>query len=774
MYLKSLEIYGFKSFAKKTVLNFNRGITAIVGPNGSGKSNIADALRWVMGEQSIKTLRGKKSEDVIFSGSDKKARLGMAEVSLYLDNSDHQAPIDYSELIITRRIFRNGESDYLINSHKSHLSDINLLLTQANFGHRTYSVIGQGMIDNFLISTPQERKEFFEEATGVKQYQIKKQQTLKKLNGVWQNLSTLKIKINEIEPRLKLLTRQVNKLKKRQAIENELEQLKTIYYHALWKENEQLYLQLKSQLEELSVKQNKAKAVYNKLEKQINDLIKNNSAIEEINLLRQKEKELFNQKMKFKEELIKAQYEPANKPQQHKAFNEFNLQFIENLKNNLLSLREMIGHLKLLLNQNKITESEKIVSESNRQIDNLIKIIEQKISPRHSQNPPENIKIPAPEKNNFQLKIEKNLANLELELKKLQEKIQTIETREQQNRSNLWKLQNNFNRQQQTINQLDGQIGNLRVELAKVETKRFDLKQTIQDELGGMEKINSFSPDTVSQHKHTSYRLSDKIQQLKNQLEIIGGIDPEIENEFNETNQRYTFLKQQLDDLEQTSRQLNNLIDELNQTIKQQIKNSYTEINKYFQRYFKILFNGGHAELVLLKKELEENDYNEDKKQNEDENSVSINFFQEKKHVQVFSGIEIYATPPGKKLKSIHALSGGERALTSIALICAIITSNPAPFVLLDEVDAALDEANSIRFSKIIKELSQKTQFIIITHNRNTMQSAQLLYGVTMGEDGVSKLISLKLEEAEKISSQHNSQKQPSAKKINNLILNIK
>jgi chromosome segregation protein len=200
MYLKKLEINGFKSFAQKTTLEFTQGITAIVGPNGSGKSNVSDALRWAMGEQSIKTLRGKKSEDVIFSGSDKKARLGLAEVSMELDNSDKKVPLEYSDLVITRKIYRSGESEYLVNNSKSKLSDINLLLTQANFGHHTYAIIGQGMIDNFLIATPEERKDFFEEATGVKQYQIKKNQTISKLQQVGQNLSAAQIKIQEMEP----------------------------------------------------------------------------------------------------------------------------------------------------------------------------------------------------------------------------------------------------------------------------------------------------------------------------------------------------------------------------------------------------------------------------------------------------------------------------------------------------------------------------------------------------------------------------------------------
>jgi len=178
MFFRKIRHSSFKSFANKNTLIFpgamgnKKGITVIVGPNGSGKSNAADAVRWVLGEQSMKTLRAKTGEDVIFSGSSSKGQLGMAEVSLYFNNEDHQAPIDFSQLVITRRIYRNGDSEYLINEAKVRLADIQILLAKANVGQRTYSVIGQGMVESFLATTASERKEFFDEATGVRQFQI--------------------------------------------------------------------------------------------------------------------------------------------------------------------------------------------------------------------------------------------------------------------------------------------------------------------------------------------------------------------------------------------------------------------------------------------------------------------------------------------------------------------------------------------------------------------------------------------------------------------------
>lgn len=240
MYLQKLELQGFKSFAYKTVLEFlktakeKKGITAVVGPNGSGKSNIADAIRWALGEQSLKLLRSKKSEDVIFLGSNKKTRLGFAEVSLFFNNEDRTIPLDYQEVVLSRRLYRSGESEYFINKNKVRLLDLILLASEANFGQRTYSVIGQGMVDAILTASPVQRKEFFDEAAGVSQYQIKRDQAKNKLLASGENLKQAEVLLQEIEPRLRSLTRQVKKLERREEIENDLRKMQEAYYGTIW------------------------------------------------------------------------------------------------------------------------------------------------------------------------------------------------------------------------------------------------------------------------------------------------------------------------------------------------------------------------------------------------------------------------------------------------------------------------------------------------------------------------------------------------------------
>ena len=256
MYLKKLEISGFKSFAHKTALDFlpdcvvapashsvsregvingkRCGITAIVGPNGSGKSNVADAIRWAIGEQSLKNLRGKKSEDVIFSGTDKKARLGTASVTLYFDNADKRIPIEFTEVSITRKIYRSGESEYMINGARVRLLDVVDLLAKAGIGKDSYCVITQGMSDAILNATPLERRSIFEDAAGVKQYQIEKERALRKLESTRENMVRVDSLLIEIAPHLKNLRRQAEKASQGKSVAEKLHTKQLLLYGFLW------------------------------------------------------------------------------------------------------------------------------------------------------------------------------------------------------------------------------------------------------------------------------------------------------------------------------------------------------------------------------------------------------------------------------------------------------------------------------------------------------------------------------------------------------------
>ncbi|MBV9707042.1 MAG: AAA family ATPase, partial [Chloroflexi bacterium] len=235
MYLKRLEMLGFKSFASRALLEFSPGITAIVGPNGAGKSNVADAVRWVLGEQSIRQLRGKKSDDVIFVGGHGRSALGMAEVSLTLDNSTGWLPSEYSEISVTRRSFRSSENEYLINKQKVRLKDVVLLLAQARIGHDSYTVIGQGSIDAALSLRAEERRGLFEDAAGIRPFQVQRADAETRLRQTEQNLERIRDIVGEIEPRLAPLAEQAQRAIEYGKLSNELQEVLLNWYALQWR-----------------------------------------------------------------------------------------------------------------------------------------------------------------------------------------------------------------------------------------------------------------------------------------------------------------------------------------------------------------------------------------------------------------------------------------------------------------------------------------------------------------------------------------------------------
>ena len=263
MYLKSIEIHGFKSFANKIVFQFHNGITGIVGPNGSGKSNVADAVRWVLGEQRIKQLRGASMQDVIFSGTETRKPLSYAYVAITLDNSDHQLAIDYDEVTVARRIYRSGESEYLINGTPCRLKDVNELFYDTGIGKEGYSIIGQGQIDKILSGKPEERRELFDEAAGIVKFKRRKAAAQTKLENEKQNL----VRVNDI---LSELEKQVGPLEKQSEVAKvylrKKEELKTLDINVFLLENKKLREQLSSMEEKYNLASNELNETSEKYE----------------------------------------------------------------------------------------------------------------------------------------------------------------------------------------------------------------------------------------------------------------------------------------------------------------------------------------------------------------------------------------------------------------------------------------------------------------------------------------------------------------------------
>lgn len=769
MFLKKIEISGFKSFAQKTVLDFSergvssdfkkQGITAIVGPNGSGKSNIVDALRWTLGEQSMKNLRGKKTLDVIFAGSDKKARLGSAQVSIFLDNSSRKVAVDFPEVIITRRIYRSGESEYLINGSPARLSDVVDLLASVGIGQHSYCLVNQGMADRILKATPLERRSIIEEAAGVKEFQLKKERSERKLKSTSQNLERVANLLLEIEPHLKNLKKQNQKLENGRAYREKLIQKRKELFGFL--------------LFDFDEKGNFLKEKKAELEKQLDS--KNESSVFETDFLKQEEKSKKDYRkdiFSLEEEVRKLQSQASSwerdifllegkislEKEKMKSFNlaeiiPVDLVFV---KNNLQKIQKIQSDFLLKLKKiNSLKELEKlkeIALKIKEDLEDLINNVEKgKIEKR---KPSQELEILEKEALKKIEKIFQEKKILEEKRKAIFQKIQNKKDEvknliEKEKEENALKMEKERKRQEEMLKRekQKEELNELRIELARIETRKEDLLKRIFLETGWTEK----DLEEIKREFHQKIEISQwemEISRLKLLVDQSGSVDESVVEEYKEAKIRFDFLTKEAKDLKEAMKNLRSVIKEMDKKIKVQFEETFGFIDKKFQEYFRTIFGGGKAGLKLIKIKSNKNlfpeetvsgekiDLEEKEMDNEDEDEQETQW-----------GVEISAVPMGKKITSLGMLSGGERTLTSLALLFSVIAHNPPPFAILDEVEAALDEANSERFSRIIRQLSDKTQFVLITHNRQTMKESSLLYGVTMSDDGVSKLLSVKLDE---------------------------
>ncbi len=730
MYLKRLEIQGFKTFATRTILEFHpdtdgkRGLTAVVGPNGSGKSNVADSIRWVMGEQSMKLLRGKKSEDVIFSGTEKKARSGFAEVTMTLENDD-KPELDMAEVVITRRLYRDGQSEYEVNRQPARLTDVALLLAQCGIGQRTYSVIGQGMVDEVLSSSPTERKVFFDEAAGLRPFQLKRQASVNKLEASRDNLRQTDALLREIAPRLSSLERQVKRLEQRDNLESELKDLETKYYGGSWREIRKSLERTAKNREDAAVSATKLAADSEKLEAELSAMEKAVPQSEGFGAIRETMDRLAEERSRLRERQMRLETKrEVAKVRAEKPWAPLPLtKIIESID----SLRGKHDELLKVLDSDKpdMGLAKKLAQELRDLTADLVSKL-QRPAPEPEQTPAVDPEIAAE-----MAEIVASISEINKKTFEAQQAMEKWNKNEEQKRSHLFQVQRELSRLRQEQQFAERRVSDAAVEVARVETRRDAFLQDALAHVEDMAALESLAGQ-VSEDGHPEAHMP-RIVKLRAQLEWIGGIDPETMKEYGETKKRYEELNVQVQDLTQAIASLETIVKELDQTIAERSKASFRDLDREFGLYFKKLFNGGEAKLLEVYPEPEFNEQGEVVKQ------VDTNAGP--------TGIEIHATPPGKRLKSIALLSGGERALTSIALICAIMATNPSPFVVLDEVDAALDESNSSKFAEIVSTLSDRTQFVIVTHNRATMNRAHILYGVTMGSDGVSQLLSVKLQD---------------------------
>ena len=743
MYLKELSINGFKSFAKKSELEFSVPITAIVGPNGSGKSNVAESFRFVLGEQSVKSMRGKKGEDLIWGGSEKIGRGNRAAVELVFDNSGRAFSLDFDEVKIERTVHRDGQNEYKINGSSVRLKDVHELLAGANIGSTGHHIISQGEADRVIAAGPMERREMVEDALGLKVFQLKKKETEKKLEKTRENIGQVESLRREASPHLKYLKKQVEKAER----SIEVQKLLKVQY-AEYLKREDTFVAIHSdrltkerqdpstKLEEVRQSLLDVKEVLEKTEtKPVSDeLVNLEKSFQGTSSKRQNsEKELskIEGQVSFIESRIRRSEEASNESVDS-AISRKQLESlvvdIETETNEAISkggeselsrtLSELVQKLKTFLNNEKVEVVDTVTSDKeeldvlHKALDEAKKIVEE-----------------------AQAEEEKTRVAFEA-----MKETQTQDS--ENNREAERKMFSLINEQRE----LEGKISIIDRELTALERDRSDFKQQLQEavtllgrdasayfkhEISDGQGNQVTEEQIVNEDRSIQRGRQRELEKLKIRLEELGvGTTEDLLKEYKDAKERDEFLEKELNDLTSSVENLQELILDMDNKLHEQFAAGLEKIKKEFHAFFVLMFGGGSASLERVAV----------KQRGDDEESDEADVSQE--------GVELSVMLPNKRVKGLNMLSGGERALTSIALIFAMSQVNPPPFIILDETDAALDEANSRRYGDMIEALAKKSQLVLITHNRETMSRAGILYGITMGLEGASKVLSVKFDEA--------------------------
>jgi len=715
--LKSLELNGFKSFAERTVLELPEGITAIVGPNGSGKSNVIDAIRWLLGEREARNLRGAKSEDLIFVGTKDRPKMGLAQASLQFSNTNNFFPVDFEDIIVTRQVSRDGNNQYFINKSEVRLKDLVDFFAHSRLGARGLVVITQGNSDMFIRATPLERRGMIEEILGLREFQLKKAEAERRLENAEVNLEKVHALVEEILPHLRSLKRQTARWEKRGVLEAELKTLEDYFFH--------------SQFQALQAEEKKLTAMSDE---------------------RHKEKSILETEVKKAEERLKET--EAREPEERSRLQEVKKR-IQLLREDREKLQKEIGRFEARLEDQKelpqgLAPSHKDLAEA---VDFLRQELEQALSGDFA------VLKAAVEKSLARIdkifaapsKAPSKHTGLEEEFKKIEERLQALsrdlsllEKEEQSLEEGQSAFYGAFKSAVSDLETAKSKIQawersnqSLLIERERVKLHEEELHRHIEQ---AGRKVSEFEK-TISIPQEFSLSDADRrILKLRGDLASIGEIDEALVKEAQEAEDRYTFLEKESADLEKSKADLRQLITELRSKIKNDFEKALVNINKEFSTFFELMFGGGQGKLVVVKREPKK------KAEDTDESSEEAPTAEEIKEERSDEGIEVEVKLPRKRITSLEMLSGGERSLVGIAALFALISVSPPPFLVLDEIDAPLDERNARRFAELVKKFAHQTQFVIVTHNRATMEAANVLYGVTMNPDGTSKVVSLKLE----------------------------
>jgi len=812
MQFKKLEINGFKSFSEKTTFLIQNGLTGIVGPNGCGKSNIVESLRWCMGENSAKSMRGSGMEDVIFSGTSNKPSKNISEVALLLDNKDKDGPSQYNEfdeIGVKRKIEKDKGSKYYINDKEVRARDVQTFFADLSTGAHSPSLISQGRIGQLVTAKPIERRSVLEEAAGISGIHARRQEAETRLNAAENNLKRADELKRQQQKQLDNLKKQAEEATRYKEISKEIKKIESGLYYLKIREIEKDKKQIIDKLSELDDEMSAINI----------DLNHNNSLLEEENKklspLRDKKMESVAKLQKLNLDMTSLEEEETrvkslqikleksirtiesdlerersisldaelnekriSKEKEELLKTENELIEVESVSSKELNasktnLNNLQTQLDALLNkiEGYIDQEKKLTKEIFRELKELVKKItlsQEEYAEKYGKNKSiqsdsikrkeriKNIDIELENWRNLKSNSEKMTAELnerkdkikfELnENKKNPERIATSKGQNLQNLENtkkrneeieteLIESEGKHNLISQNLKEIQSKLSDLKEKKARneatiegIDNRKKDLMYSVKNELNienetsllAQSDLSNFSPEDLPGIDDQTL----KVEEVKKQRESLGSVNLRADEETKKYETEIKKMEDDRADLYSAIVKLKASIDELNQKGRERLLEAFTKVNRKFNEVYTKLFSGGTAKIELVDSD-----------------------------DPLEAGLEMFVSPPGKRLQSITLLSGGEQALTALSLIFAVFLVNPSPICVLDEVDAPLDDANVTRFCGLLDELTKitKTKFIIITHHALTMSRMHRLYGVTMAEKGVSQLVSVDLQKAEEL-----------------------
>ena len=735
-FLKKLELNGFKSFAERTVLEFPAGIVAIVGPNGSGKSNVVDAIRWLLGERDAKNLRGGKGEDLIFAGTQKRARVGQASASLYFDNAQRFFPVDFEEVVVSREIRRDGQNKYFLNRSEILLRDLVDFFAKARLGSRGLVIIGQGDSDLFVRSTPLERREMIEEILGLREYQLKKADAERRLKNSRINLEKVQALIEEILPHLRSLKRQTGRWERRGELEAELRGLEEHFFGGQLRDIHAKLAEVNEKLRANEMRRKEFESVLHQAETKKKE-IEASRPEEQKGLTKIKEdiRALIEKKSSLQKDLgrLEAQIEMA--PQAVSVHAPAASPSSAKLVELMAKIKE---ELETVINGGDSYELHATVENV---IEELQWAIEEAAEEGGKRQGGDAMPVAAPR---IPDSLKRDFEKLADDLRALDEQIAALRAQEslfEKNQESFYQIFKaavaDVQSAQQSLDAWERANREQELEKERLDLRLDELKHQIH-QAGRHE--NEFEAELRSEVPlHESAEIERRIFRLRGELAAMGEVDQSLVREAHDTEARHAFLTKESQDLEKAVSDLTALLAELTEKIATEFEGSLHGINEEFEKFFGLMFGGGNAKLKIEKREPRA-----EKKTAGEEETTGAEEAAEEPEAQ--AGVTIDIKLPRKKISSLDMLSGGERSLVGIAAVFALVSVSPPPFLVLDEIDAPLDERNARRFAEMLKDFARRTQFIVVTHNRATMEAADILYGVTLNEDGTSKVLSLKLE----------------------------